>query len=66
MKEVRFEITDSKNRNSIVKQLKDWYGKELDICVRDNTVSVKGDLHNSKKRRKILYLLSGGKLGKNL
>ena len=57
---------EKKRQKEVLKQLKELYGDRLKIAKKGNEISVSGDLHNFKLRRKILWILSGGKHGKDV
>jgi len=65
MREIGFPVP-KRDRKIIIKKLKELYSGDLEIFEKDNMVWVKGDLHNRFKRKKILYILSGGKHGENI
>lgn len=65
MREIGFPVT-KENRKDIIKRISDTYKDEFEIVEEENMLWVKGDLHNRFKRRKILFILSGGKIGKNI
>ena len=65
MREIGFQVP-KRDRKIIIKKLKELYSGDLEIFEKDNMVWVKGDLHNRFKRKKILYILSGGKHGENI
>ena len=50
----------------VEKELEDLYGDQLKVVVNGNEVSVEGDLHNYKRRGRILWILSGGKIGADI
>ncbi len=65
MREIGFKIP--KNRQKEARdEINKLYGLELDVILDKDMVWVKGDLHNYKKRNKIIFILSGGELGENL
>ena len=65
MREIGFSVPKSK-RKAVINKLKNLYKDELEVFEKGDMVWVKGDLHNRYKRKKILYILSGGKLGENV
>jgi len=65
MREICFKV-EKELREKVKKQLEYLYGNELGIFIKGEEVCVRGDLHNYKKRNKILFILSGGKYGKNI
>ncbi len=65
MREIGFPVP-IENRKDIIKRILDIYKNEFEIVEEENILWVKGDLHNRFKRRKILFILSGGKIGKNI
>ncbi|MBL7169715.1 MAG: hypothetical protein ISS48_01725 [Candidatus Aenigmarchaeota archaeon] len=64
IREISFEV-EKKKQKEVVKKVKDLY-PSLEVKVRGKKVSVSGDLHNYKRRDMIVYILSGGKHGKNI
>ena len=42
------------------------YTDQLEIFTEGDFVGVRGDLHNYKRRNRILWIMSGGKHGKDL
>lgn len=64
IKEITFEV-ETNRINEVVKKINNLY-PDLDVNVDSNKVSVKGDLRNYKRRRNLIYILSGGKHGKSL
>jgi hypothetical protein len=65
MREIGFPVP-KRDRKIIIKKLMELYSGDLEIFEKDNMVWVKGDIHNRFKRKKILYILSGGKHGENI
>lgn len=64
IKEIAFEVKKERQRE-VVKKLKELY-PELEVKVQDKKVSVSGNLRNYKRRDMIVWILSGGKHGKNI
>jgi hypothetical protein len=62
---ITFKV-EKKRQNDVMKKLTELYGDKLKITKSGNEISVSGDLHNYKLRRKVLWILSGGKHGKNV
>ena len=65
MREIGFPVP-IENRKDIIKRILDIYKNEFEIVEEEKMLWVKGDLHNRFKRRKILFILSGGKIGKKI
>lgn len=65
MREIGFPVPKSK-RKTVINKLKNIYKEDLEIFEEGDMVWVKGDLHNRFRRKKILYILSGGKLGEDI
>ena len=65
MREISFNI-DKRKHSKIRKKIRELYGDEFKIVSRGNKLSVIGDFHNYRKRNRIIYLLSGGKIGENV
>ncbi len=64
IKEISFEVEKEKQKKAVEK-IKEFY-PDLKVDVAGEKVSVSGDLHNYKRRNMIIYILSGGKHGKNI
>ena len=64
MREIGFPIPREK-RKAIKEKISDIYKDEFEIVEDGEMVWVKGDLHNRYKRRRILYILSGGVIGQD-
>ena len=64
IKEIAFEVEKEK-QSEIVDKIKKLY-PDLNVEVKDYNVVVSGDLRNYKRRDMIVYILSGGKHGKNI
>ena len=65
MREISFNV-DKRKHSEIRKKIKELFGDEFKVISRGNKLSVIGDLHNYRKRNRIIYLLSGGKIGENV
>jgi len=65
IKEISYKV-GKKDKSKILARLKELYGKELKISIKDNEIRVEGDLHNYKRRERIIWILSGGKHGSDL
>lgn len=64
IKEISFEVEQEQQGEAITK-IKQLY-PTLAVEVKNNTISVRGDLHNYKRRNMLVWILTGGKHGKNL
>jgi len=64
IKKISFEV-EKERQEEVVKKIKELY-PDLDVSQEGDTISVSGDLHNYKKHDKILWILSGGKHGKDI
>ncbi len=62
--ETSFEVEKEKQEEA-VGRIKELY-PDLEISQEGDTVTVKGDLRNYRKREMVIYILSGGKHGKSL
>ena len=62
--EIGLEV-EKERQEEVVKKLKTLY-PNLEIIIEGNTIKVKGDLRNYKRRSNITYILSGGKHGKSI
>ncbi len=62
MREIGFEVPISK-RDAIKKKISELYQGEFEFVEDGEMLWVKGDLHNRYKRRKILFIMSGGEIG---
>ncbi len=65
MREIGFPVPRGK-RDAVIQNISDIYKDEFEIVEEGEMVWVKGDLHNRFKRRKILYILSGGVIGQDI
>lgn len=65
IKEISFKIKKEKQQN-IKDKIKKLFGDEFKIISKGDKLSVRGDFRNYKKFDKIVYILSGGKLGENV
>ncbi|RZN15222.1 MAG: hypothetical protein EF812_03065 [Methanosarcinales archaeon] len=65
IKEIKYEV-DKERRGGVISRLKELYRDQLDIFTEGDFVGVRGDLHNYKRRSRILWIMSGGKHGKDL
>ena len=55
------------NRVEYVKKLIETkFPNEYKIYSKKNEITISGDFSNYKKRNKLIYLLSGGKIGENI
>lgn len=64
IKEISLEVEKERQKQAVDK-IKELY-PDLIVNVKDKNISVSGDLHNYKRRDMIIYILSGGKHGKNI
>lgn len=64
IKEIAFEVEKERQREAIMK-IRQLY-PALSVELNDNTVSVRGDLHNYKRRNMLVWILTGGKHGKSI
>ena len=62
---ISFKIDPNKVAQ-IKKSIQTEFPDEYKMSYRKNELSVTGDFSSYKKRNKILYILSGGKLGENV
>jgi len=65
IKEISYKV-DKDKIETIFSKLKKLYGDKLEIIKDNDEIRVKGDLHNYKRRERILWILSGGKHGSDL
>ncbi len=65
VKKIMFKVP-KKKIPAVIKRINDLYGDQLEVTVEGNEVSVAGDLHNYKRRGRILWILSGGKIGTDI
>ena len=65
IKEISYRV-EIAQLDSIVAELKKLYEDQLEIIINGDEIIVKGDLHNYKRRERILWILSGGKHGSNV
>ncbi len=64
IKEITFEVEKEK-QEEVIQKIKEFYPM-LDITAAGDKVTVSGDLHNFKRRDMIIWILTGGKHGKNI
>ena len=64
IKEIYFEV-ENERQQEVVETIKQLY-PDLSVEVKGSNISVSGDLHNYKRRDNLIYILSGGKHGKNI
>lgn len=62
---IKFKVNPNKI-NKIKESIKKEFANEYKISVKKNEIIVTGDFSNYKKRNKIIYILSGGKIGENV
>ena len=62
---ISFKVSPNKI-NKIKESIKKEFSNEFKISVKNNEITVSGDFSNYKKRNKIIYILSGGKIGENV
>jgi len=62
---ISFKVSPNKI-DKIKKSIKKEFANEYKIYVKKNVIIVSGDFSNYKKRNKIIYILSGGKIGENV
>ena len=65
MREIGFPIPKAR-RKKVIEKITSIYKGEFEVVEEGSLVWVKGDLHNRFKRERILFILSGGKLGQNI
>ena len=64
IKEISFEV-EKKHQNEVIDKIKKTY-PNLKIEIKNNHISVSGDLRNYRRRSNIIYILSRGKHGENI
>ena len=64
MREIGFPISKNK-RKAIKDRIRSLYHDEFEFFEDGDMLCVKGDFHNRFKRRKILFMMSGGKIGED-
>jgi len=62
--EMGYEVEEER-QGEVMKKIKELY-PELGVFQKENKIFVRGDLSNYKRRGMIMWILSGGKHGKNL
>lgn len=65
IKSISYPVEVSR-RVEVIKQLRELYGDDLAVGEEGAGVRVEGDLRNYKRRRRIRWILSGGKHGKDV
>ncbi len=64
IKELAFEV-DPEHQHRVIQRIKELYPM-LEIEAKGKVLSIRGDLRNYKRRRNIIYILTGGKHGKSI
>lgn len=64
IKEISFEVEPERQQEAITR-IRQLY-PTLAVEIKNSTVSVRGDLHNYKRRNMLVWILTGGKHGKSL
>lgn len=64
IKEISFEVEPEKQQEAVTK-IRQLH-PTLVVEIKDKVVSVRGDLHNYKRRDMLVWILTGGKHGKSL
>lgn len=64
IKEISFDV-EKKRQEEVIQKIKEFYPM-LYITTAGDKVTVSGDLHNFKRRDMIIWILTGGKHGKNI
>ncbi len=59
-------IVEKDRINNVLSALQNLKTDKIEITKKGNEISIEGDLHEYKLRNKLIYILSGGKLGENL
>lgn len=62
--EIGLEVK-KRRQEEVIKKIKELY-PDLKIIKEDREVRVRGDLSNYKRRSMIMWILSGGRHGKNI
>jgi hypothetical protein len=65
IKEISYKVNKDQ-LDTIISKLKELYGNKLEITADGDIIRVKGDLHNYKRRERIIWILSGGKHGSDV
>ena len=65
MREIGFPVIKPK-RKSVIEEIRCLYQDEFEFSEEGEILWVKGDFHNRFKRRKIMFILSGGMYGKDV
>ena len=65
MREIGFSVPKDEH-SEIIQKITNMNIGDFEITEEGEMIWVKGDLHNKYKRRKILFILSGGKIGENV
>jgi len=64
IKGISFDV-EKKQQDEMIRKINKLY-PDLEVLQKGNNITVKGDLKNYKRRDMIVYILSGGKHGKNV
>ena len=62
---ISFKVSPNKI-NKIKELIKKEFSNEFKVSIKKDEITVSGDFSNYKKRNKIIYILSGGKIGENV
>ena len=62
---ISFKVSTNKIRK-IKQSIKKEFANEYKISVKKDEITISGDFSNYEKRNKIIYILSGGKIGENV
>ena len=65
IKEISYKVSKDQLDN-IISKLKSLYGDVLEIIADGDMIRVSGDLHNYKRRERIIWILSDGKHGSDV
>ncbi len=65
IKEISYKVNKDQ-LDTIISKLKSLYGDMLEITADGDMIRVSGDLHNYKRRERIIWILSGGKHGSDV
>lgn len=62
---ISFNIKN-RNKEEVIKKIRKLFGKGIEIYFKQNELSIKGDLHNHKKRKELIKYLIGEEYGQSL
>ena len=63
----KISVSIPKNKQEgIIARIRSEFGSDFKVTRRGDKVTLEGEFHNWKKRERVLFILSGGKIGENV